>query len=192
MKLNQQLLFLKKNFFVTFCFIALLSLCIYQTWLRNKENIMINELSRSIDTNSDKKHIFDRVQFSPDIVDSLNKLKKEKLLVFRFLRNDCHECIDSIFSNLSYIAKGVGKENLVVLVDEPNMTEYLKYKRLYQEKISNFFYCPSQVSAIDKEGISYYSVFSGRDNSSGFIFLTRPLEYPAQTRNYLKGIVDVF
>lgn len=131
MKSNNIFLKIRNNAFLTLCFTTLLSLCVYQTWPRKKENTIINHLTRIGAMNEDKEHLFDNVQLAPSIIDSLNKLDKDKLLVLRFLRNDCRECIDSIFSNLSNVAKKVGKENVAVLVDEPNFYEYLKYKRLY-------------------------------------------------------------
>lgn len=182
----------RKNIFVTGCFTALLLLCFCQTWLRKKENILIADLNRNISVNQDKRYLLDRMPFSPEVVDSLHKLKREKLFVLRFMRNDCRECIDSIFGNLIRISSKIGKENVVVLIDDPNLNNYYKYKRLYQDKIVNFFYYPTEISAIDKEGISYYSIYSKKNKSASLFFLTRPLDFPSQTNSYLKGIVNVF
>jgi len=182
----------RENVFVTFCITALLLLCFYQTWLRKKENVLIADLSRNISINQDKKYLLDRLTFSAEVIDSLHKLKNEKLFVLRFMRNDCKECIDSIFGNLISISSKIGKENIAVLIDDPNLNNYYKYKRLYQDKIINFFYYPTGVSAIDKEGISYYSIYSKKNKTASFIFLTNPLDFPSQTNNYLKGIVNVF
>jgi hypothetical protein len=80
--------FVRKNIFVTFCFAALLLLCFYQTWLRENENTLIADLNRNISMNQDKTFLLDRLPFSPEAIDSLHKLKREKLFILRFMRND--------------------------------------------------------------------------------------------------------
>ncbi|RBQ02705.1 hypothetical protein [Pedobacter miscanthi] len=190
--MQQIISYIKTNLLMSLCFIGLFSLCLYQTWLRHNEAKVFNELEKSLNDGRSNKYLLSDLKFHPVVTDSLSKLKNGKFLVLRFIRNNCHQCIDSIFSNVEKIGAKIGKENIAVLVDSPDIGEFYKYKRIYQDKIVNFYYFPFEISSFDKQGTSYYCILAKDKKSASFIFQTSPLDFPVATNRYLKEVIHVF
>jgi hypothetical protein len=106
---------------------------------------------------------------------------------FRLFKNGCHDCIDSILTNLNLYSKLVGKNNIVILGDwnsSLDLKRFLKAKQINNIPIeiipAGEIHLP-----VEKAHKHYFFVLKKDENSFRDFFI--PNEYmPERTKDYLK------
>ena len=144
---------------------------------------------KSKEKNREKK-FFSLNILSP--TDKFPDLNSGKNVVLRLMKNDCKECLDSIFSNTLRLSKSLGKNSVYILISNGySELQYIGFSRIYQYDL-NIYYVPEEITSLDKRGHSYYFIFNREyPMSAKNIYEIRTTADAGHTANYdewLKGI----
>jgi hypothetical protein len=106
-----------------------------------------------------KQYDFSELKVSPLAFLQMG-LVKDKKVVLRLMKNDCHECIDSIFNNTVRLSTILGRSSVIVLIDGTyDESKYLTWKRLYQYNF-DLYQVSARLTSLDDQGNSYYFILN--------------------------------